>query len=281
MDQMADLQTKFSRALLDPARPIPSAIRGATRRKADRRFAVYRNNIMAGLIDALAQRFPVVRRLVGDAFFEAMARVYIVTCPPTSPIMLLYGESFPDFVENFTPAANLPYLSDVARLEIARGHAYHAADAVPVEARAFSGLPPEQLAGLRFDFHSSVSIIKSRYPIVSIWRVNDDPDHAVPIAPWAPEAALVARPFGDVEVTRLGPGVAEFLLRLVHDGTMNDAVQAGEEAAAEFDLIQSLQSLIMSRAVTRIRQPRKLRRRPSARRDASGRQRPENNVAFA
>ena len=101
MDQMADLQTKFSRALLDPARPIPSAIRGATRCKADRRFAVYRNNVAAGLIDALAQRFPVVRRLVGDAFFEAMARGYVVTCPPASPIMLLYGESFPDFVENF------------------------------------------------------------------------------------------------------------------------------------------------------------------------------------
>jgi hypothetical protein len=79
----------------------------------------------------------------------------------------------------------------------------------------------------------------------------------------------------------LGPGVAEFLLRLVHNGTMNDAVRAGEEAAAEFDLIQGLQSLIMSRVVTRIRQPRKLRRQSSARRDASVRQRPENNVAFA
>jgi hypothetical protein len=99
--------------------------------------------------------------------------------------------------------------------------------------------------------------------------VNDDPDHAVPIAPWAPEAALVARPFGDVEVTWLGPGVAEFLRRLVHNGSMNVAVRAGEEAAAEFDLIQSLQSLIMSRAVTRIRQPRKLLRRPSAPQDVS------------
>ena len=89
----------------------------------------------------------------------------------------------------------------------------------------------------------------------------------------------MARPFGDVEGTRLAPGVV--LLRLVLNGTMNDAIRAGEEAAAEFDLIQSLQSLIMWRAVTRIRQPRKLRRRPSAHRDASVRRRPENNVAFA
>jgi Putative DNA-binding domain len=281
MDQMADLQTKFSRALLDPAQPIPSAIRGATRRRADRRFAVYRNNVVAGLIDALAGRFPVVRRLVGDAFFEGMARVYVVSCPPASPIMLLYGESFPDFAQNFAPAANVPYLSDVARLEMARGRAYHAADAMQVGPRAFAALPAERLADLRFDFHPSVSIIKSSFPIVSIWKVNDDPDHAVPIAPWAPEAALVARPFGDVQVTRLAPGAAEFLLRLAHNGTMNDAHQVGEEAAAEFDLVQAVQLLIMSHAVTRIRQPRKLRRRLSARGEVSANQRPDHNTAFA
>ena len=143
-------------------------------------------------------------------------------------------------------------------------------DAASLEPRAFAALPAERLADLRFEFHPSVSIIKSPYPIVSIWKVNDDPDHAVPIAPWAPEAALVARPFGDVEVTRLAPGMAEFLLRLLHNGTMNDAVRAGEQAAAEFDLIQSLQSLIMSRAVTRIRQPRKPRRRPLPRREVLG-----------
>jgi hypothetical protein len=110
--------------------------------------------------------------------------------------------------------------------------------------------------------------------------VNDDPDHAVPIAPWAPEAALVARPFGDVEVTRLALGAAEFLLRLAHNGTMNDALRAGEEAAAEFDLVQAVESLIMSRAVSRIRQPRKLLRRLSARQDVSVRQRSDNNDTF-
>jgi hypothetical protein len=130
--------------------------------------------------------------------------------------------------------------------------------------RAFRALPAERLAKLRFEFHPSVSIIKSPYPVVSIWRVNDDPDHAAPIASWAPESALVARPFGDVEVTQLAPGVAEFLLCLAQNGTTDDALRAGEEAAAEFDLVQAAQSLIMSRTVTRIRQPRKLLRRPSA-----------------
>ena len=141
MNQLADTQNAFACALLDAARAVPATIRGAARRRADRRFAVYRNNVVAGLIDALAQRFPVVCRLVGDEFFRAMARVYVTARPPTSPLMMLYGETFPDFIDEFAPAAALPYLGDVARLELARGRAYHAADAVPAGPQIFAGLP--------------------------------------------------------------------------------------------------------------------------------------------
>jgi Putative DNA-binding domain len=81
MDQLADAQNVFACALLDAAHAVPATIRGAARRKADRRFAVYRNNVVAGLVDALARRFPVVCRLVGDEFFRAMARVYATARP--------------------------------------------------------------------------------------------------------------------------------------------------------------------------------------------------------
>ena len=73
MLQLAGTQNAFAHALLHPERAVPATIRGAARRGADRRFAVYRNNVITGLIDALAQRFPVVCRLVGEEFFRAMA----------------------------------------------------------------------------------------------------------------------------------------------------------------------------------------------------------------
>src|SRR5262249_41130955 len=142
----------------------------------------------------LTARFPVVQRLVGDDFFREMARVYVTAMPPRSPIMWHYGETFPAFIDGFEPAGPIPYLGDVARLEMARGHAYHASDAVPVRIDAFASCPPERLAGSRVRFHPSVSIISSRHPVFSIWYANQDPDRYVPIAPWAPESALVARP---------------------------------------------------------------------------------------
>jgi hypothetical protein len=252
MTQLAEIQNAFARALLDASQPVPTAIRGAARRKADRRFAVYRNNVVAGLIDALGKRFPVVRRLVGDEFFRAMAKIYVTTQPPASPIMMLYGESFPEFIDGYAPAAPAPYLGDVARIEIARGRAYHAAEATPVGPGAFAALPPERLGELRLQLHPSVSIITSAYPIVSIWRVNDDPDRAAPISPWAAEAALVARPFADVEVRRLPPGAAAFLQRLTVGASVAEAIKAGMVAATDFDLVESLGLLIASRVVVAI-----------------------------
>src|SRR3546814_5903028 len=67
-------------------------------------------------------------RIVGDEIFRAMARVYVASAPPHSPIMLDYGASFPDFIERFEPATTLPYLADVARIERAWIEAYHAAE---------------------------------------------------------------------------------------------------------------------------------------------------------
>src|SRR5262245_42691844 len=94
MSDLALIQDAFSRALRDAAHPTPVSVRGPARRSADRRFAVYRNNRSAGLIAALAARFPVVQRLVGDEFFREMARQYIAHDPPRSPILMEYGETF-------------------------------------------------------------------------------------------------------------------------------------------------------------------------------------------
>ena len=88
-------QAKFAAALLDPACPCPSGLKTWTGGDPARRFQVYRNNVVASLIDALADTFPVTLELVGDTFFRAMAGVFVRGCPPRSPILAFYGDDFP------------------------------------------------------------------------------------------------------------------------------------------------------------------------------------------
>lgn len=235
MSDLDDLQNEFASSLMNGAKPIPAAIRGAARGPAERRFAVYRNNVMVGLVNALATRFPVTLRLVGQEFFRAMARIYVEREPPRSPVMLLYGTTFPTFIKRSEPAAAIPYLSEVAWLEMARGRAYHAADARPLDASVFAAVPTDRLSETRVRLHPSVSIMSSDDPIVSIWEAHRQAeDPSSPVA-WEPEDALVARPFGEVEVRRLPPGVAAFLRELEAGGVIGAAVERGGRAVDRFD----------------------------------------------
>jgi hypothetical protein len=239
---LADIQAAFADALLDRTVSVPDFVLGAARRRSDRRFAVYRNNVAAGLVSSLAERFPVVKRLVGDEFFSAMARVYAAAELPRSPLMLYYGETFPTFIESFAPAAPIPYLADVARIEMARGLAYHAADAMPLEVDAFKPLPTDDLGEVRVQLHPSVSIITSNYPIHSIWRINQNPDRFRPISLFAREAVLVVRPCLRVKTLCITHETAAFVSALAAGKTLAEA--AGPTAAFE-----SLATLINAKIV--------------------------------
>ena len=77
----------FAAALLDPAAPCPPGLVTWNGSDAAQRFGVYRNNVTVSLIEALADTFPVVQQLVGQAFFHAMAGEFVRRSPPVSPIL--------------------------------------------------------------------------------------------------------------------------------------------------------------------------------------------------
>jgi hypothetical protein len=172
-----------------------------------------------------------------------MAHEFVVQHPPRSPLLFQYGESFADFIERFAPAAPLPYLADVARLEYLRGRAYHAADAEPLAAAAFAKLDGGRLAAFKVRLHPSVFILASDYPIVTIWEANQY-DSVAPIRPRGREAALVARPFIDVKTRRLAPGTDAFLATLKAGYTIGEAVAAGNVSSPAFSAAEALATLI-------------------------------------
>lgn len=233
----------FAAALLDPDAPAPSGIATNGNITADERFAIYRNNVIEGLVRALATRFPAVARVVGEDFFAAMARVYATQSPPRSPIMALYGEDFPQFIETFPPCADLPYLADLARLEAARTRAYHAADAAALTAEDFTR-PGSDLATLRIRPHPSLFVLASQHPIATIFAMNNGDLTLAEIEDWQGEDVCVVRPQARVEVHRLPKGGAAFLERWTDGATLAEAAQAALAAEPDFDLVENLSLVI-------------------------------------
>jgi hypothetical protein len=239
-------------ALLDPDLPPPQGLKTWRGGPVDRRFAVYRNNVTAGLIDALEQRFPVCLRLVGNEFFRAMAGAYVRNFLPRSPILTEYGEDFSEFVAGFAPACELAYLPDVARLEYAIGRAYHAPDAEPLSFQEIRAISVERFVSATLSLHPSVQLTPSRFPLVSIWRTNMFDTQVSAVETDCAEDAMAIRPHLEVSVHALPPGALGFIHALAAGETIARAAAEAQFAARNFDLGASFQLLISIGAIIAI-----------------------------
>lgn len=256
MPSLAELQSAFSQALRDPAVPVPRGLRGSGRSGAGRRFDVHRNNMMVSLVDALRSTFPAVHRLVGEDYFAAAARAYVMQQPPESPVLLHYGETFGDFMEALPSASGVPYLGDVARLEWARIRALHAADAEPASIDALAGIDRDLLNSVTFALHPSLSVIRSRWPVMSLRAACLDPGHSGDVDMKAPEDVVVVRPGLKVAVQAPPAGGAVFLAGLQRGAPLGAAAGHAMEATAGFDLAAQLRYVFEAGIVTAVNQPR-------------------------
>lgn len=248
-------QAGFAAALLDPARPCPSGLRAWNGSDPLRRFAVYRNNVVSSLIDALADTFPVVQQLVGAEFFRAMAAEFVRQAPPRSRVLALYGGGFAASIAGFAPAAGLPYLADVARLEFARQQACHAGDAEPIADAALAQAlaKPEALAAMRFSWHPSLQVIESPHAVVSLWAAHQtEGGDVAAVGIDRAEQALVLRDGLDVFVVPVDAGTARFALRTLTGDAFGAAAAAADPG---FDLGAALALLVRHRALAALHAP--------------------------
>ena len=229
----------WTTALLDAEVAAPAHIHVPAGVEAVQRFNIYRNNVVVSLVDALASTFPVVQQLVGEPFFRAMAQVYATRHPPTSPVLVHYGDTFSAFIDTFAPAQGLPYLASVAELEWLRLQATHAAEADPLSPEAImwalETLPTDDsLQKLQCKLHPSLHVLRTQHTAVSIWaahQTDEEPDLAL-IDTTRAEAAWIFR-LPDMETvvlpTSLGAGL--WLERLL----AGDRLQEAHDAACELD----------------------------------------------
>lgn len=241
----------FCKALFDPALPTPEGLTTWNGSNPALRFAVYRNNVIVSLMDALAETYPVTQALVGEDFFRAMARVFVVQEPPRSKVLAFYGETFPAFIEAFPPAASVSYLADMARLEMLWVRAYHSADVdeLPAEAIAQAMENPDELAELRLEFQPSVGLVRSHYAVVSLWAAHQGIYDISTVDPCTAENALILRPQLDVDVIPLNAGASDFVANLLQGESLGAALEA---STSDFDLGATLRLLIRTQAIANV-----------------------------
>ncbi|MFL1548688.1 putative DNA-binding domain-containing protein [Pseudomonas sp. D47] len=254
------LHAAFANALIDPSQACPDGLFSSNGADPASRFAVYRNNVHSALINALATAYPVTLQLVGDEFFRAMAGLFVQACPPTSPLISEYGNEFGAFIQDFEPAASVPYLADVARLERLRVRAYHAVDTQPLEQQAIVQALQGQtdLGQLRLQLHPSLATLNCAYAVVAVWAAHQTEGGLATLDPWHAQSALVLRQGLAVKIFAIDSGSVAFINSLNHGTPLEEAVEHALQASAEFDLNQCLTLLISHDAITHLHTEQKV-----------------------
>jgi len=205
------------------------------------RLEIYRRNGAAIYRQALAASYPVVRRLVGVPFFEAVVDDFVHAHPSRSGDLNEYGAELPAFLGHYGPTASLPYLPDVAAVEWALDEAARSGSALlaPADvAAAFETLSAERLGAARVQLHPAARPLACEFGAMRIWRVHQSDWHGAveaAVEP-APEWLLVMRAQGRVFVERIGNAEHAWLAALRRGTTFECALHAGLAVDSDFDL---------------------------------------------
>lgn len=244
------MNEEFGAALLEPDAPLPVGVTGPRGKKAVKRFAVYRNNVIVSLINALAEIFPAIRVLLGEKSFADLARIFITRHQPTSPLLFEYGDELPGFLADFKPLAAFPFLPDLARLERVWLKSFHAADATVLDLTIFSTTAEDRVGELVFCAHPATALVESDFAIVSLMTLSREDQPLDGVDPGARQTALVTRPADNVEVRELPIGGAKFFRCLLDGQSLADSADAAVAIDTQFNLPVAITALIQSGAFT-------------------------------
>lgn len=207
--RLSNVQKEFGDIILNAQEPGADFIAAFAGSHLPERLNIYRNNVMGNVGNALANNFPLLEKLVGRDFLMAMVRGYILKNPPKGGCLIFYGSDFDRFVAGFEAAKNLPYLADMARLEIAINESYHADDDEALKAEELIG---KDLVNYNLKLRHSVKLVRSVYALDKIRDFCLEKTEAPDVK--SETYLLIHRPHLDVAVTVIAKDEYRFLSQL-------------------------------------------------------------------
>lgn len=248
MTKLSDIQHAFAAGVLDidQQTPILSALHLARGEPVDR-FSIYRGNVRAIWRNTLAGAYPVILRLLGEDFFDCLARDYGRSYPSQSGDLNRFGHLFSTFLGETSALKEYPYCPDVAELEWRVHRAYYAQDCAPLNLTQFLQEQGTAAQECQLQLHPSVSLFSSSFAAVDIWHAHQHEDVAdlgVPLT--QASRAVIVRPEWQVQVIHLNPASYTALQALESGESLGAALEAALTCDAEFDVGSALASWFYS-----------------------------------
>ncbi len=203
MPQLCELQQAFAEAIVEGKYHAATTAMAADG-LALRSMALYRRLIRNNYVQVFKVTYPVLYRLVGEAYFRTVARGYLKHYPSTSGDLFLYGRHLPALLQRINAP---PLLIELARLEWACHEIHQAADSMPVSQERIQALASVDPSQVTFHLHAASRLLSFPVPVHRVWQAlqPDAPADVVVELPLPEEQTCVAVTRGDgkVQVTPL------------------------------------------------------------------------------
>ena len=249
------LQQQFADWLLGETVPDIEASINGNGMAPSSRLQVYRNLVLGNLTDALATAYPMVQRLVGDEFFDAVSAAYIREYPSRSGKLQDYGRHFADLLDRMPELEDFAYLPDVARLEWARQESALAPLASALPPAALAQLPAARYETVRLALAPSLRMVRSRWPVMDIWLFCQAPQERTLNLGGDGQDVAIWRAGDEIAMLTLDPAGAALTGALQSGRTLGEAQEVAAGARPDFDPAPCLAWLFSEGLVTGVDAP--------------------------
>ncbi len=168
---LAELQRRVQAHVLDPHRDSAAALEQAVAATrgigANQRLAVYTDAYRLRLLEILGEDYPALATWLGPDAFDDMGSAYLRAHPSDNRSVRWFGRHLGTFLDRHAP--DQPWLAELARFEWARGLAFDAADAEPLEIGEVAAVPAASWPGLGFETAACVQRLDFRFDIPGVY----------------------------------------------------------------------------------------------------------------
>jgi Putative DNA-binding domain len=221
-------------------------------------LAVYRNSASLNAAQAMALIFPAVSALLGEADFYPLAQKHWLAHPPEAGDWSQYGSDFGDWMAAMNPGGvldALPFLPDLARLDLALTRCQDAADAhADLSTLALLEQDPSKLQAM---LHPSVSVLTLGYDVLALRQAvltQTPPALRLPLPTPVPldNHLLITREHWRAKACALDAATAHFIKQCLSGANLLQAHDAAVAVDAAFEVSAWLNQAIATQSLLRI-----------------------------
>jgi len=180
------------------------------------RLAIYRDMYPIRMQEAMAVDYPAMAQFLGEHDFNHLIDHYTEDHPSQSYTLNRLGDSFPAFLKERDP-----FLSDLARLEMAMTQVFDEEESCELDPAAFGSIGPDT----RLKVRPAVRIAAFDYPVNEFFQSFRDDEELVEPDPQRSWTVFYRRDFGVFRM-ELEEKAYDFLFALIDGATIVEAIDA-------------------------------------------------------